>query len=293
MVQISHNLENTDSSVVPKTLYVVATPIGNIEDITIRALKVLNQVDYIACEDTREIQKLLNHYHIKKPLITCHDHNESQCAETIIAHLENSKSIALVSDAGTPTVSDPGFRVVSIAIESEISVKPIPGVSAAMAALCVSGLPTDTFVFQGFLPKKQGKRQKLLKQLSMETKTIVLYESPKRVATLINEMVQHFGDRQAMLGRELTKPYEECIRGKLSAIHAVLVQKKAIKGEFTVLVAGYSNNKVTDDASLVIQVEKYLNAHNNQSLSHNVKKIGDIAGGIAEKNLYDRFADKK
>jgi len=258
---------------VPGTLYVVATPIGHMEDITIRALKILSQVELIAAEDTRQTQKLLKYHEISTPLFACHDHNESQCAEKIIKLLKTEKAVALVSDAGTPTVSDPGYRVVSMAIQAEMPVVPVPGVSAAMTALCVSGFPTDSFIFQGFLPKKQGKRNQVLKQLMNETRTLIFYESPKRIIALLEALHQNLGDRPAMLGRELTKSYEECIRGKLSEIIEIMHQKKAVKGECTLLVAGYTGTKGMDDTDLYHQVKIYLGENKELPLSQCVKDM--------------------
>jgi len=281
---LSFNL--SDNCIIPKALYVVATPIGHAEDITIRALKVLSQVDLIAAEDTRETRKLLTHYAIDTPMISCHDHNEPQCAESIISQLKNGKAIALVSDAGTPVISDPGYSVVSMVIEAGFSVIPIPGVSAVMAALCVSGLPSDAFVFQGFLPKKQGKRQKILKQLSVETATLIFYESPKRIVSLLEETIQYFGDRPAMIGRELTKPYEECIRGHLTTIHNAILQKKTVKGEFTLLVSGCKSKHDFDNNSLYQQVGNFLKDNDNLPLSQNVKTMVKL-WGVSRKKIYD------
>jgi 16S rRNA (cytidine1402-2'-O)-methyltransferase len=283
---MSFNINWNDSSVFPKTLYVVATPIGHVEDITIRALKILNQVDLVAAEDTRETHKLFKHFFIKTPMIACHDHNESQCAETIISQLKQGKTVALVSDAGTPTISDPGYSVVSMVLKAGLPVTPIPGVSAVMTALCVSGLPTDQFIFQGFLPKKQGKREKLLKQLSVETGTLVFYESPKRIVPLLNDTLQHFGDRPAMIGRELTKPYEECIRGKISEIQHELLNKKAIKGEFTLLVGGCESTHDFDKNDLYQQISNYLKDHEELPLSQNVKTMVQLLGE-SRKKIYD------
>jgi 16S rRNA (cytidine1402-2'-O)-methyltransferase len=256
------------------------------EDMTIRAIKTLKQVDLIAAEDTRETQKLLKHYLIKTPMIACHDHNESECAKTIIKKLTNGKAIALVSDAGTPTISDPGYSVVSMVIQEGLSVVPVPGVSALMTALCVSGLPTDAFVFQGFLPKKQGKRQKILKQLSVETGTLAFYESPKRIISLLEDVLNIFGDRPAMIGRELTKPYEECIRGKLTAILRMILQKKAIKGEFTLLVGGCNTKHDFDQKNLHQQIADFLNDHKDLPLSQNVKTLVKLLGE-SRKKIYD------
>ncbi|KPA15953.1 tetrapyrrole methylase [Candidatus Magnetomorum sp. HK-1] len=276
----SHNL-------VPGTLYIVATPIGNMEDVTIRSLKVLDQVDLIAAEDTRETQKLLKHYHISTPLMACHDHNEVQCAEKIILHLKNGDTIALVSDAGTPTVSDPGYRVVSMAVHENIEVVPIPGPSAVMTALSVSALPSDTFVFQGFLPKKHGKKRKILSQLSLESRTLIFYESPRRIESLLDDLIQSLGDREAMLGRELTKSYEECIRGKLSHIKECLCQKKTVKGECTLLVSGYDpKNQGDDDDELKQKIQKYLEEHSDIPMSQSVKNMVALYG-VARKKIYE------
>jgi len=283
---MSLNFKWNAPCVVPKTLYIVATPIGHMEDMTIRAIKTLKQVDLIAAEDTRETQKLLKHYLIKTPMIACHDHNESECAKTIIKKLTNGKAIALVSDAGTPTISDPGYSVVSMVIQEGLSVVPVPGVSALMTALCVSGLPTDAFVFQGFLPKKQGKRQKILKQLSVETGTLAFYESPKRIISLLEDVLNIFGDRPAMIGRELTKPYEECIRGKLTAILRMILQKKAIKGEFTLLVGGCNTKHDFDQKNLHQQIADFLNDHKDLPLSQNVKTLVKLLGE-SRKKIYD------
>jgi 16S rRNA (cytidine1402-2'-O)-methyltransferase len=283
---MSLNFNWRDPCVIPKTLYIVATPIGHMEDMTIRAIKILNQVDLIAAEDTRETQKLLKHYLINTPMLACHDHNESQCAETIINQLNYGKSIGLVSDAGTPAISDPGYRVVSMVLKEGFSVVPIPGVSAVMTALCVSGLPTDVFLFQGFLPKKQGKRQKILKQLSVETGTLAFYESPKRIVSLLEDVLTIFGDRPAMIGRELTKPYEECIRGTLSTILRSIEQKKAIKGEFTLLVGGCNTNHDFDKKSLHQQIANFLKDHADLPLSHNVKTMVKLVGE-SRKTIYD------
>jgi len=275
-----------DSCVTPKSMYIVATPIGHLEDITIRALKILNQVDLIAAEDTRETQKLLNRYHINTPIIACHDYNESQCADSLLKHMKDGKAIALVSDAGTPTISDPGYSVISIVIKSGFSVIPVPGATAIMTALCVSGLPTDTFVFQGFLPKKQGKRLKILKQLSVETGTIVFYESPKRIVALLDEIRQLFGDRPAMVGRELTKPYEECMRGTLSTIQNEIVTKKTIKGEFTLLVGGCNTTHDFDNKDLYQQIAIFLKDHDDLPLSQNVKTMVKLLGE-SRKKIYE------
>ena len=219
-------------------LYIVATPIGNKDDITLRAVKVLGEVDLIAAEDTRETGKLLAYHKIKNNLISYHEHNETRRAPGLINKLEKGLSIALVSDAGTPSVSDPGYRLINDAIAENIRIIPVPGASAATAALSASGLATDSFIFIGFAVKKKEKRQKQLKELADENKTIIFYESPRRILSFLDEIVETMGDRHAVLAREMTKRYEEFIRGLLSEIKRNLKKRPSIKGELTLLVAG-------------------------------------------------------
>lgn len=219
-------------------LYIVATPIGNKDDITLRAVKVLGEVDLIAAEDTRETGKLLAYHKIKNNLISYHEHNETRRAPGLINKLEKGLSIALVSDAGTPSVSDPGYRLINDAIAENIRIIPVPGASAATAALSASGLATDSFIFIGFAVKKKEKRQKQLKELADENKTIIFYESPRRILSFLDEIVETMGDRHAVLAREMTKRYEEFIRGLLSDIRKNLKKRPSIKGELTLLVAG-------------------------------------------------------
>ena len=219
-------------------LYIVATPIGNEDDITLRAVKVLGEVDLIAAEDTRETGKLLAYHKIKNNLISYHEHNEIRRAPGLINKLEKGLSIALVSDAGTPSVSDPGYRLINEAIAENIRIIPVPGVSAATAALSASGLATDSFIFIGFTAKKKEKRKNQLKKLVNENKTIIFYESPRRILSFLDEIVETMGDRHAVLAREMTKRYEEFIRGLLSDIRKNLKKRPSIKGELTLLVTG-------------------------------------------------------
>lgn len=219
-------------------LYIVATPIGNKDDITLRAIKILGEVDLIAAEDTRETGKLLAYHKIKNNLISYHEHNETRRAPGLIYKLEKGLSIALVSDAGTPSVSDPGYRLINEAIAKNIRIIPVPGSSAATAALSASGLATDSFIFIGFAVKKKEKRQKQLKELADENKTIIFYESPRRILSFLDEIIETMGDRHAVLAREMTKRYEEFIRGLLSEIKRNLKKRPSIKGELTLLVAG-------------------------------------------------------
>jgi len=214
-------------------LYVVATPIGNLGDITLRALEVLKSVDLIACEDTRQTLKLLSHFEIKKPLISYHQHSRIQKVEQIINTISNGNDVALVSDAGTPGISDPGQALIKAAHEAKIKVVPIPGPSAVTSVLSVSGLDTNLFVFYGFLPHKKGRQTKL-KELAEEQKTVVIYESPYRIKKLLNELLVVCGDRELFIGREVTKKFEESYRGKISEILPMLKEK----GEFVVVMEG-------------------------------------------------------
>ncbi|NOX35231.1 MAG: 16S rRNA (cytidine(1402)-2'-O)-methyltransferase [Deltaproteobacteria bacterium] len=244
------------------TLYVVATPIGNLEDITFRAVKTLKQVDLIAAEDTRHSKKLLSHYDIRTKLISCHEHNEAIKAPKIISHLKNGLNIALISDAGTPSISDPGYQLVTAVAKEHISVIPIPGCSAAIAGLSVSGLATDAFLFLGFLPKKQQKQKKALEVLKNETPTLIFYESPRRIKNLITNMLNVLGDKKACLAREITKLHEEHIRGNLSEILKTLEERKKIKGECTLLVQGGAEKKAINQEELKKIIFERLPANN-------------------------------
>lgn len=229
-------------SIEPGTLYIVATPIGNLEDITLRALRTLAGVDMIAAEDTRRTRNLLTHHGISRPLVSYHDHNKVKQAPRLLAMLQVPQSVALVTDAGTPGIADPAYYLLQVVLPQDIPVVPIPGVTAAMTALSVSGLPTDRFVFEGFLPIKAGRRRQRLEALREEPRTIVFYESPHRLLKLLQEIGDHLGtDRRVMIGRELTKRFEEIRRGTASSLLAELASR-SIRGEFTVIVAGCSRS---------------------------------------------------
>jgi 16S rRNA (cytidine1402-2'-O)-methyltransferase len=217
-------------------LYIVSTPIGNLKDITLRAIETLNEVDFILCEDTRVTSILLKKYNIIKQLISFNAVSEIKKIPSIIERLQQGQSYALVSDSGTPAISDPGIRLISEAIKNEIEVISIPGATALIAALTISGLPTDSFIFEGFLPQKKG-RQKKLTELSEEKRTIVLYESSHRIEKLIDELVQYFPERYVVICRELTKKFEETWRGYPAGLKEKL-NEKIIKGEFVVVIAG-------------------------------------------------------
>ncbi len=214
-------------------LYVVSTPIGNLGDITLRALEVLKEVDAIVCEDTRHAKKFLQHYGIDRPLISYFEGNEKTRAPQIIQMLKEGKSVALISDAGTPTISDPGYRLVRMAREEGIEVLPVPGPSAIIAALSVSGLPTDRFIFEGFLPRKEGKRRRRLEELAEFEGSIILYESPHRIERTLKEILEVMGDRRVFIGREMTKMHEEYIFGWLSEV----MERVKPRGEIVIVVS--------------------------------------------------------
>jgi len=220
------------------TLYIVATPIGNLDDITLRALEILRTVDVVAAEDTRQTGILLKAHGIPTRLMSYHEHNERQRAGQLIEKLKAGRAVAVVSDAGTPTISDPGYRLVSAASAAGIDVVPLPGVSAATAALSVSGLPTDAFTFIGFPEKKTGKLTKQLAALADRRETLIFYESPRRVVGLLKAVLECMGDRPVVLAREMTKQFEEFIRGPVSQVISQLDARSGVKGECTLLVSG-------------------------------------------------------
>jgi len=217
------------------TLYIVATPIGNLGDITFRAIEVLKQVDVIACEDTRHTKILLSHYGIQKTLISYFEHNKEKKARYILRLLDDGKNVALVSDAGTPGISDPGYRVIRDALDNEVNVISIPGANAALAALAVSGMPTDRFAFEGFLPNKTTARKKKLSEFAKKKSTIICYESPHRLLASLEDMGEVLGDAELVVAREITKKFEEIKRGNASDLLAYFKQKK-VRGEFVVII---------------------------------------------------------
>ncbi len=218
------------------TLYIVATPIGNLEDITYRAVRMLGEADLIACEDTRQTRKLLDHYGVQKQTVSYHDHNERERTAELIGLLEAGKNVALVSDAGTPLIADPGYRIVSAARERGIPVVPIPGASAVIAALSASGLPSDSFQFQGFLPPKTTQRRRVLEQLQDSEATLIFYEVPHRIVESLRDIEAVMPHRPVVLARELTKIHEEFLHGTAAELRTALEAKSGIKGEFVLMV---------------------------------------------------------
>jgi 16S rRNA (cytidine1402-2'-O)-methyltransferase len=215
-------------------LYIVSTPIGNLEDITLRALRILKEASLIAAEDTRLTRKLLTHYNIPTPTVSYYEHNRFTRIPQIIRHLSKGKDVAVVTDAGTPGISDPAYKLIRSAIESGCRIEAIPGASASITALTASGLPTDRFIFEGFLPHKKGRKAKLNRLREIEA-TVIFYESPKRIIRTLKDILEFMGDRPAVIGRELTKLHEETIRGKVSTLLSHFIQKTP-RGEFVILI---------------------------------------------------------
>ncbi len=274
------------------SLYLVATPIGNLEDITLRALRLLKEADLIACEDTRETQKLLNHFQIRTPTTSYREHNEARKAPEIVSALKEGKSVALVSDAGMPLISDPGYRLVSLAIAEGISVVPVPGPSALLAALAASGLLAEAFRFCGYLPPKGAARRKTLAALVSADCTLVFYEAPHRLMETLRDMLETLGDRRIVLARELTKVHEEFIRGRTSEILEQL-RGKPVRGEFTLLVApapigsGPADVATREPAQEVPLQERIAQIAREQRVSEKVAlKLAARERGIPRREAY-------
>ena len=268
------------------TLFVVATPIGNLEDLTPRARQTLGSVDLIAAEDTRHTGRLLSHFSIKTPTKAFHEHNEAQLVDSLVEALQSGQSIALVSDAGTPLVSDPGYRLVQAAHANGITVSPIAGASAVTAALSVAGLPTDRFCFEGFLPAKQKARRDRLAELSREPRTIVMYESVHRIHDCLQDLVTSFGDdRPAFVGRELTKLHEQCVQAPLAELLQQIGDETIVgKGEFVIVVAGSSA-----EPSSGIEVDLLLSELAQHVSVKDAAKIAAKVTGTPRNELYERL----
>jgi 16S rRNA (cytidine1402-2'-O)-methyltransferase len=271
-------------AVMAGTLYVVATPIGNLEDITLRALRILKEVDLIAAEDTRHTQKLLSHYGIKTPLTSYHEHNERDKAAPLVERLVGGENVALVSDAGTPAISDPGYRLVVEAIRRSIPVVPVPGASALAAVLSASGLPSDRFAFEGFLPAKRRERESRLKRLKQETRTLIFYEAPHRLKEFLADLQHILGDREIVIGRELTKVHEEFLRGAVGTVRDRLGERE-VRGEVAVIVHGATEQTQISQEQLENEIGRLLGAGSG------IKEISEILGeryGLAKREVYRR-----
>jgi 16S rRNA (cytidine1402-2'-O)-methyltransferase len=265
------------------TLYIVATPIGNLEDITLRALRVLGEADLIAAEDTRHSRRLLDRHGIGTPLTSYHDHNKEEKAPVLVARLLEGKSVALISDAGTPGISDPGYFLINLAADRGVPVVPLPGPVAAIAALSVSGLPTDAFAFEGFLPSRSAARVGRLRELAREERTLIFYEAPHRIVRTLEDILAAFGDRRAVLARELTKLHEEVLRGRLAEILARL-RTGRVRGEVTVIVHGAAANAANADIDAAGYL-KNLMLHRGLSVKDAVAiAAGEL--GMPKKDLY-------
>jgi 16S rRNA (cytidine1402-2'-O)-methyltransferase len=271
------------------TLYVVATPIGNLEDITYRAVRVLGEVDLIACEDTRQTRKLLEHYGIEKPTISYHEHNEVERSAELTSRLLAGTSIALVTDAGMPLVSDPGYRLVHAAVECGVPVQPIPGASALLTALAGSGLATDSFHFGGFLPSKPGQRAKLLESLAEEHSTLIFYEAPHRILEALEAIEAVLGARPVVVARELTKLHEEFLRGTAAEIHAALSRRDSVKGEMTLLI-GKATAPAPDDTPLDEAVEALI--HGGTPRMDAIKQVARRRG-LSKREVYEQLLREK
>lgn len=264
-------------------LYVVSTPIGNLEDITLRALRVLKEVDLIAAEDTRRTRQLLTHYGIHKPLISYHEFNRRLREESLLNDLRGGKNIALVTDAGTPGISDPGEELVKRVIQESIPLIPIPGPAALIAGLSVSGLSTESFLFHGFLPSKASARQKLLRSLAERTETLVFYESPRRLRSFLGDAFEFLGDRQVVVAREMTKIYEEIYRGTITEVLDQLGEQE-VKGEVTIILEGGKPQKKVE-LPAVLEALKYYSQELGLSRKESVSRVSEELG-VSRREVY-------
>ena len=269
-------------------LFVVATPIGNLSDITLRAIRVLSDVDVIAAEDTRTTRKLLAHHGIRTPLVSYHEHNETMRTPELLARLETGESVAVVSEAGTPSISDPGYRLIDAAISANIAVEPVPGASAVLAAVVVSGLPSDSFAFEGFLPRRAAERRRRLAELAGERRTLVIFEAPHRVDSCLQDMLEILGDRRAALCRELTKVHEEVRRGPLSELVASL-QRSPAKGELVLVVEGAAPTTPDLDAAVGEVMER---TGRGDSVREATRSVAEQRG-VSRRALYDRVLEAR
>ena len=270
------------------TLFLVATPIGNLEDITFRAVNILKSVDLIAAEDTRQTLKLLNHYEISKPLISYHRHNEDTRSDILIEKLNEVKNIAVVTDAGTPGISDPGEEVVKEAIKNEIKVVPIPGACAMINALIASGLDTKEFAFYGFLPLNKKLRKEKLEEIKNEGKTTIIYEAPHRIKDTLNELQKNFGDINIVVAKELTKIHEQYYRGKISEVNNMI---ETPKGEFIIILE--INKKQKENELNNLSLEEHYKYYENQGLDKKeiIKKIAKDRN-VNKNEIYQKFINK-
>jgi 16S rRNA (cytidine1402-2'-O)-methyltransferase len=266
----------------PGVLYIVATPIGNLEDMTLRAIRVLKEVDVIAAEDTRHTQSLLKQYDIRTSLTSYHEHNERIKARQLVARLERGENVALVSDAGSPAISDPGFHLVKEAVRANVRVVPVPGPSALPAVLSASGLPIDRFAFEGFLPAKKRERREKLRAVREEARTLVFFEAPHRLKESLNDIQDLLGAREMVLAREVTKVHEEFLRGPIPDVIAQLA-KQEIRGEVTLVISGFTGETAPCEEILQAEIRKL------QGDGWRVKEIAEVLGekySYSKKDIY-------
>lgn len=274
-------------------LHLVATPIGNLEDITLRALRILKEADLIACEDTRQTQKLLNHYEIRKKMVSYHEHNEMTRAPELVIEMEQGAKVALVTDAGMPAISDPGHHLITLCLRHKIPVVPVPGATALVAALAASGMPTDEFLFLGFLPNRSTDRRKALKPLSGENRTLVFYEAPHRLREMLTDARQILGNRPAVVAREVTKLHEEFARGTLDELAAEFTRREP-RGEITVLIGAPNVNTAAvppPSLSLPQRVEEIMRAQGMDQKAALKQAAREM--GIKKREAYQRMLREK
>lgn len=262
-------------------LYLCATPIGNLEDITLRCIRILGEADIIAAEDTRQTIKLLKHFEIRKPLISYHEHNKFEKGPEIVELLKSGKSIALVSDAGMPAISDPGEELVRLCIENDIEIIPIPGPTASLTALIISGFSTERFCFEGFLPSNRKDRRERLQKLASETRTIILYEAPHRLLDTLNDIMEQLGDRRISVSREITKKFEETIRDNVSNVISIF-KERTIKGEFVIVLEGINEKELVD-----IELKKW----DNISIEEHIRMY--LLQGLDKKEAIRKVAEDR
>ncbi|MBC8028667.1 MAG: 16S rRNA (cytidine(1402)-2'-O)-methyltransferase [Pyrinomonadaceae bacterium] len=278
----------------PGTLYLVATPIGNLEDITHRAIRILLEVNVIACEDTRHTRKLLNHYGIKTRAISYHEHNERDRATELLKLLEAGSDVAIVSDAGTPGISDPGFQLARLAIESGVQVVPVPGPSALIAALIASGLPTDEFLFGGFLPARSGARRTRLAELRSTPATLIFYEAPHRIAATLRDAFEILGEREAVVARELTKIHEEIARGRLSELATRFSTRERARGEMVLIIDRAVIESETKTEAAAASLAELVTTLENEGVDHRTAlKKAARALGLSRDEAYRRLVAER
>jgi len=295
-MEASQNGEGSERGTTPgPALYLVATPIGNLEDITFRAVRILKEADLIACEDTRQTQKLLAHYGIQTRTVSYHEHNEMTKAAELVVDLEGGAKIALVTDAGMPGISDPGFRLIALAIRHHVPVVPIPGASAFLAALVASGLPTDSFRFSGFLPAKSGQRRKLLESIRDSPRTQVFYEAPHRLLESLDDVAGILGEgRHVVVAREVTKLHEEFLRGRAGEVLDQLKKRGEVKGEITLLIAKQESSelRVASHEQSIAQRVKQIMSEENADEKSALKKVARERG-IGKSEAYRKWQQDK